>query len=112
MWVSSGPGTGGWNSGICALNLKAHIPRPLSKGYSRPIPGSGGKKAALFGKEMPCERAALARRAEESRDSVRLSLGIYSLKNDCSFLWPLEPEPEEVTFKASLFTPSSGKGPA
>lgn len=24
---------------------------------------------------------------------------------------PLEPEPEEVTFKASLFTPSWGEGP-
>ena len=38
-------------------------------------------------------------------------LAFTALKNDCSFLWPLEPEPEEVTFKESLFTPSSGSGP-
>lgn len=38
-------------------------------------------------------------------------LAFTALKNDCSFLWPLEPEPEEVTFKESLFTPSSGRGP-
>lgn len=38
-------------------------------------------------------------------------LAFTALKNDCSFLWPPEPEPEEVTFKESLFTPSSGRGP-
>lgn len=38
-------------------------------------------------------------------------LAFTALKNDCSFLWLLEPEPEEVTFKESLFTPSSGRGP-
>lgn len=41
----------------CKLNLKACIPRPLSKGYSRSVQGSGIKKASLFGKEMPCEKA-------------------------------------------------------
>lgn len=37
-------------------------------------------------------------------------LAFTALKNDCSFLRPLEPEPEEVTFKESLFTPCSGQG--
>lgn len=38
-------------------------------------------------------------------------LAFTALKNDCSFLWSLEPEPEEVTFKESLFTPPSAEGP-
>lgn len=38
-------------------------------------------------------------------------LAFTALKNDCSFLCPPEPEPEEVTFKESLFTPSAGRGP-
>lgn len=57
------------------------------------------------------QEASLASGVEESRDSVRSSLAFTALKNDCSFLRPLEPEPEEVTFKASLFTPSWGEGP-
>lgn len=48
---------------------------------------------------------------EESCDSCIFLLAFTALKNDCSFLWPPEPELEEVTFKESLFTPSSGRGP-
>ena len=38
-------------------------------------------------------------------------LAFTALKNDCSFLRPLEPESEEVTFTESLFTPSSAEDP-
>ena len=38
-------------------------------------------------------------------------LAFTALKNDCSFLRPLEPESEEVTFTESLFTPSSAQDP-
>lgn len=38
-------------------------------------------------------------------------LAFTALKNDCSFLWPPEPEPAEVTFKESLFTPSQAVSP-
>lgn len=31
-------------------------------------------------------------------------LAFTALKNDCSFLWPLEPEPEEVTFRETVYS--------
>ena len=46
-WVgsaSSEASTLAGNSSVPTLNLKAHVPRPLSRGYPRPSSGSGGKQ--------------------------------------------------------------------
>lgn len=38
-------------------------------------------------------------------------LAFTALTNDCSFLWPPEPEPEEVTFKESCLLHPQAEGP-
>lgn len=37
-----------------------------------------------------------------------MSLAFKGLKNDCSFLWQLQQEPEDVTFQEILFTAATG----
>lgn len=62
----------------CKLNLKACIPRPLSKGYSRSIPGSGGKKKLDLARKCLVKRRLADQGHEGKLGLAAFSFGIYS----------------------------------
>lgn len=60
------------------------------------------EREAFLGKEMPPKQPP--HKPGTCRKILHRSLAFKGLKNDCSFLWQLQREPEEVTFEEILFT--------
>lgn len=96
----------------CRVRLRGLAPCDLTPNSAESCPGLSRvqeEREAFLGKEMtpkePPHKPGTCRKTVA--EYVR-AWRFKGLKNDCSFLWQLQWEPEEVTFEEILFTAAPG----
>lgn len=95
-----------------ALQSPGLIPGDLTLNCAESCMGLGRvqeEREAFLGKEMPPKQPP--HKPATCRKILHGSLVFKGLKNDCSFLWWLQWEPQGVTFEEILFTAAPGWEP-